>query len=143
MLTTFITTLLSTDADQVCGAWYRAVSDQRTNPRNGHRHRDVNTRAGTVDVAIPKPPQGTSFPQGLPERPRRAEAAVTTVVTTSHLLGGSTRRTEDLVHPPGTTGLSRPQVPEMAKDLDEQVEQFRTRHWMPALARWSPRTRSR
>ena len=54
MLTTFINTLLSADADAECGASYRTVSDERTNRRNGYRHYDFDTRAGTIDVQIPK-----------------------------------------------------------------------------------------
>lgn len=127
MLSTFINALLSADADQVCGASYGTVSDDRTNRRNGYRHRDFDTRAGTIDVKIPKLRQGTYFPEWLLERRRRAEAALTTVVATSYLLGVSTRRMEDLVKTLGITGLSKSQVSEMAKDLDEQVEQFRTR----------------
>src|SRR5690606_2981038 len=61
------------------------------------------------------------------ERRKRAEAALTTVVATSYLLGVSTRRMDDLVKSLGITGLSKSQVSEMAKDLDEQVQQFRTR----------------
>jgi putative transposase len=53
MLTTFVNTLLSADADAVCGAEYCQRSDDRTNRRNGYRHRDFDTRAGTIDVAIP------------------------------------------------------------------------------------------
>lgn len=127
MLSTFINALLSADADQVCGASYGTVSDDRVNRRNGYRHRDFDTRAGTLDVKIPKLRQGTYFPEWLLERRRRAEAALTTVVATSYLLGVSTRRMEDLVKTLGITGLSKSQVSEMAKDLDEQVEQFRTR----------------
>jgi len=127
LLSTFINALLSADADQVCGASYGTVSDDRTNRRNGYRHRDFDTRAGTLDVKIPKLRQGTYFPEWLLERRRRAEAALTTVVATSYLLGVSTRRMEDLVKTLGITGLSKSQVSEMAKDLDEQVEQFRTR----------------
>ena len=127
LLSTFINALLSADADQVCGASYGTVSDDRTNRRNGYRHRDFDTRAGTLDVKIPKLRQGTYFPEWLLERRRRAEAALTTVVATSYLLGVSTRRMEDLVKTLGITGLSKSQVSDMAKDLDEQVEQFRTR----------------
>ena len=58
MLSTFINTLLSADADQVCGASYGTVSDARTNRRNGYRHRDFDTRAGTVDVAYAVRPIG-------------------------------------------------------------------------------------
>jgi transposase-like protein len=73
MLTTFINTLLSADA--VCGADYRGVSEERTNWRNGYRHREFDTRAGTLDVAITKLRQGTYWdcPEWLLERRRRAE----------------------------------------------------------------------
>ena len=127
MLGTFINQLLSADADQVCGAAYGTISDDRINRRNGYRHRDFDTRAGTIDVKIPKLRQGTYFPEWLLERRRRAEAALTTVVATSYLLGVSTRRMDDLVKTLGITGLSKSQVSEMAKDLDEQVAAFRTR----------------
>jgi len=62
------------------------VSDDRINRRNGYRHRDFDTRAGTLDVAIPKLRQGTYFPEWLLERRRRAERALTTVVATCYLL---------------------------------------------------------
>ena len=67
------------------------------NVRNGYRHRDFDTRAGTLDVAIPKLRQGSYFPEWLLERRRRAEAALTAVVATCYLLGVSTRRMEKLV----------------------------------------------
>ena len=127
MLGTFINQLLSADADQVCGAAYGTISDNRINRRNGYRRRDFDTRAGTIDLKIPKLRQGTYFPEWLLERRRRAEAALTTVVATSYLLGVSTRRMDDLVKTLGITGLSKSQVSEMARDLDEQVAAFRTR----------------
>lgn len=127
MLTTFINALLSADADAVCGASYRSVSEGRVNRRNGYRHRDFDTRAGTIDVAIPKLRAGSYFPDWLLERRRRAEAALTTVVATCYLLGVSTRRMNTLVQTLGITGLSKSQVSQMATDLDEQVTQFRTR----------------
>jgi len=127
MLSTFINTLLSADADNVCGAPYGAVSDDRVNRRNGYRHRDFDTRAGTIDVAIPKLRQGTYFPEWLLERRRRAEQAMISVVATSYLLGVSTRRMEGLVQQLGITSMSKSQVSEMARDLDEQVTAFRTR----------------
>jgi putative transposase len=54
MLATFINTLMSAEADAVCGGGYGARSAERVNTRNGYRHRDFDTRAGTLDVAIPK-----------------------------------------------------------------------------------------
>lgn len=127
MLQTFITALMGAEADAVCGAEYGMASAERVNSRNGYRHRDFDTRAGTLDVAIPKLRQGTYFPDWLLERRRRAEAALTSVVATCYLLGVSTRRMEKLVESLGITRLSKSQVSIMARDLDEQVEQFRTR----------------
>jgi putative transposase len=127
MLTTFIDALMSAEADAVCGAEYGARSPERTNTRNGYRHREFDTRAGTLEVAIPKLRSGSYFPDWLLERRRRAERALTTVVATCYLLGVSTRRMERLVESLGITRLSKSQVSEMARDLDEQVGQFRHR----------------
>src|SRR6187431_3113171 len=127
LLGTFINALLSAQADSVCGAEYGTSSEDRTNRRNGYRHRDLDTRAGTVDVAIPKLREGTYFPDWLLTRHRRAEAALTTVVATCYLLGVSTRRMDKLVRTLGITGLSKSQVSVMARDLDEQVAAFRSR----------------
>ena len=127
MITTFVAALMGAEADAVCGAGYGVRSDERTNTRNGYRHREWDTRAGTIDVAIPKLRSGSYFPDWLLERRRRAEAALVSVVATSYLLGVSTRRMEKLVETLGITRLSKSQVSIMAKDLDEQVEAFRTR----------------
>jgi transposase-like protein len=127
MLMTFINTLMSAEADAVCGAEYGARSAERVNTRNGYRPREFDTRAGTLEVAIPKLRAGSYFPDWLLERRRRAERALTTVVATCYLLGVSTRRMEKLVESLGITRLSKSQVSEMARDLDEQVAQFRHR----------------
>src|SRR4051812_18004053 len=127
MLTTFIDTLMSAEADAVCGADYGARSESRINVRNGYRPREFDTRAGTLEVAIPKLRSGSYFPDWLLERRRRAERALTTVVATCYLLGVSTRRMEKLVESLGITRLSKSQVSEMAKDLDAQVADFRHR----------------
>ncbi len=127
LLTTFINTLMSAEADAVCGAAYGTVSPDRTNRRNGYRAREFDTRAGTLDLAVPKLRAGTYFPEWLLERRKRAERALTSVVATCYLLGVSTRRMDKLVQSLGITTLSKSQVSEMAKDLDAHVEQFRTR----------------
>jgi putative transposase len=127
LLGTFIATLLSAEADAVCGAEFGTSSPERTNRRNGYRHRDFDTRAGTLDVALPKLRQGSYFPEWLLERRKRAERALTSVVATCYLLGVSTRRMDRLVASLGITSLSKSQVSEMAKELDAQVEEFRTR----------------
>jgi hypothetical protein len=127
LLSTVINSLLSADADAVCGAEYGMSSPERVNSRNGYRHRDLDTRVGTIDVAVPKLRQGTYFPDWLLERRKRAEAALVSVVATCYLLGVSTRRMDKLVQSLGITSLSRSQVSRMATDLDAQVHAFRTR----------------
>jgi putative transposase len=127
LLTTFVNTLMSAEADAVCGAAYGSISPDRTNRRNGYRGREYDTRAGTLELAVPKLRQGTYFPDWLLERRKRAERALTSVVATCYLLGVSTRRMDKLVQSLGITTLSRSQVSEMAKELDAHVEEFRTR----------------
>jgi putative transposase len=72
MLTTFINTLMSAEADAVCGAAWGERSESRTNSRNGYRMREFDTRAGTLQVAIPKLRSGSYFPDWLLERRRQA-----------------------------------------------------------------------
>jgi transposase-like protein len=127
MITTFVQALLGAEADAVCGAEYGARAAERTNTRNGYRRREWDTRAGSIELAIPKLRSGSYFPDWLLERRRRAEAALVSVVATSYLLGVSTRRMERLVETLGITRLSKSQVSVMAKDLDGQVEAFRSR----------------
>jgi len=127
MLKSFIDALMGAEADALCGAPYGVSSDERVNFRNGYRAREWDTRAGTMDVAIPKLRSGSYFPDWLLERRRRAERALTTVVATCYLLGVSTRRMEKLVETLGITRLSKSQVSNMAKELDEQVADFRSR----------------
>jgi putative transposase len=127
LLTTFINTLMSAEADALCGAEYATSSPERVNTRNGYRHRDFDTRAGTLDIAIPKLRSGSYFPDWLLERRKRAEAALTSVVATCYLLGVSTRRMDKLVESLGITRLSKSQVSVMARELDEHVASFRSR----------------
>src|SRR5206468_4465899 len=117
----------SAEADAVCGAPYGQRSQERVNSRNGYRTREWDTRAGTVELAVPKLRSGSYFPDWLLEHRRRAEAALVSVVATSYLLGVSTRRMEKLVATLGIDRLSKSQVSVMAKALDEQVQAFRTR----------------
>ena len=127
LLSTVINALLSAEADAVCGAEWGQPSAERVNSRNGYRHRDLDTRAGTLDLAIPKLRTGSYFPDWLLERRKRAESALISVVATCYLLGVSTRRMDKLVASLGITALSKSQVSRMAQDLDEQVAAFRSR----------------
>ena len=127
LLKTFVEALMGAEADAICGAPYDSRSEERVNSRNGYRAREWDTRAGTMELAIPKLRGGSYFPDWLLERRKRAERALTTVVATCYLLGVSTRRMERLVETLGITRLSKSQVSVMAKELDEHVESFRTR----------------
>lgn len=127
MLTDFINQILSAQADTVCGADYATVSAERTNTRNGYRHRQLDTRVGSIDVAIPKLRTGAFFPDWLLERRSRTERALSTVIATCYLKGVSTRRMNDLVATLGINNLSKSQVSQMAKELDDMVDDFRTR----------------
>ena len=127
LLQTVINSLLSADADAVVGAEWGKPTPGRATQRNGYRHRDLDTRVGTLDVAIPKLRSGTYFPEWLLERRKRAESALITVVADCYLAGVSTRRMDKLVKTLGINALSKSQVSRMATELDEQVEAFRHR----------------
>ena len=127
MVQAFAEALMGADADAICGAPYGQPSADRVNYRNGYRQRRWDTRAGTIDLAIPKLRAGSYFPEWLLERRRRSEQALISVVATSYLLGVSTRRVEKLAETLGITSMSKSQVSELAKSLDGAVEQFRSR----------------
>jgi putative transposase len=127
MVKTFAEALMGAEADAVCGAPYGERSEDRVNKRNGYRERGWDTRAGSIELAIPKLRSGSYFPDWLLHRHRRAESALISVVATCYLLGVSTRRMDRLAQTLGITSLSKSQVSEMAKSLDEQVQAFRTR----------------
>jgi transposase-like protein len=127
MIASFANAMMSAQADQVCGAGWGQRSDERVNRRNGYRAREWDTRAGTIELAVPKLREGSYFPDWLLTHRRRAEQALVTVVATAYLLGVSTRRVERLAEQLGVKSLSRSQVSEMATHLDAQVAAFRER----------------
>lgn len=126
MIRAFAQKMMDAEVEAACGAGYGEVSPNRVNSRNGYRPREWDTRAGTVELAVPKLRHGSYFPSFLEHR-RRAERALASVVATSYLLGVSTRRVEKLAASLGVTGLSKSQVSAMAAELDEVVEGFRSR----------------
>lgn len=127
MLRIFSQVLMDAEVEAVCGAGYGERNEGRTNRRNGYRSRRWDTRAGTVDLAIPKLRQGSYFPEWLLEPRRRAERALVSVITDSYVRGVSTRRVDKLVQSLGLDGISKSQVSEMARSLDSTVEDFRNR----------------
>ena len=132
LLGTFINTLLSAEADAVCGAGYGERSPERVNSRNGYRHRDFDTRAGTLDVAIPKLRQGSYFPSFLEPR-KRSEQALLAVVQQAYVCGVSTRRVDQLVERLGLR-ISKSDVSRICEKLDEHVQAFRTRPLIALVA---------
>jgi putative transposase len=127
MVKAFAEQLMSAEADALCGAGWGERSEERTNRRNGYRTRTFDTRAGTIDLDIPKLRTGSYFPDWLLEPRRRAERALVAVVAQCYLEGVSTRRVEDVARALGIERLSKSQVSEMAKSLDAMVEAFRNR----------------
>src|SRR5215467_8408798 len=121
MIRGFAQRMMDAEVEGICGAGYGEVTPDRVNSRNGYRRREWDTRAGTVELAVPKLRQGSYYP-GFLEHRRRAERALASVVATSYLLGVSTRRVEKLAASLGVVGLSKSQVSVMAGELDELVE---------------------
>lgn len=143
MVKTFAETLMGAEADALCGAAFRERTGERVNRRNGYRERPFDTRAGTIALAVPKLRSGSYFPDWLLERRKRAERALVAVVAECYVKGVSTRRVDGLVKTLGIEQISKSQVSEMAKSLDEEVAAFRARPldtgpyaylWLDALA---------
>jgi putative transposase len=99
--------------------------DDRMTHRNGYRAREWQTRAGTVELQIPKLRRGSYFPSFLEPR-RRSEQALLAVVQQAYVCGVSTRRVDQLVESLGLR-ISKSEVSRICQALDEHVEAFRTR----------------
>ena len=127
LVQTFVMELMSAEVDALCGAGKGERSEERTNQRNGYRQRRWDTRAGTIDLAIPKVRRGSYFPDWLLDPRKRSERALVSVVAECYVKGVSTRRVDGLVKTLGIEGISKSQVSEMAKSLDQAVEDFRCR----------------
>jgi len=115
--------LMEMDVEALCQAAYGERSDDRINSRNGYRDRAYETRAGKVDLKIPKLRSGSYFP-GFLEPRRTAEKALTAVIQEAYIQGISTRSVDDLVKAMGMSGVSKSQVSRLCEEIDERVQAF-------------------
>ncbi len=118
--------LMELEVEGRTGAAYGKRSAARTTQRNGDRERSWETRAGTVDLRIPKLRAGSYFPAFLEPR-RAAEKALTAVIQEAYVQGVSTRSVDDLVQAMGMGGISKSQVSRLCQDIDTRVQAFLTR----------------
>ena len=115
--------LMELEVAGLTGAAYGEKSPERLAQRNGYRERAWETRAGTVELRIPKLRKGSYFP-GFLEPRRLAEKALTAVVQEAYIQGISTRSVDDLVKALGMSGISKSQVSRLCEEIDERVRAF-------------------
>jgi putative transposase len=115
--------LMDLEVGSLTGAGYGEKSGERLAQRNGYRERDWETRAGTVELRIPKLRTGSYFPAFLEPR-RLSEKALTAVVQEAYIQGISTRSVDDLVKAMGMSGISKSQVSRLCEEIDVRVKAF-------------------
>src|ERR1700709_1786246 len=118
--------LMALETESLCGAAPGERSADRTNQRNGYRDRDWQTRAGTVELRIPKLRHGSYFP-GFLEPRRLAEQVLTAAIAEAYIQAHSTRSVDDLVKALGMDGISKGQVSRLCGEIDERVHAFLAR----------------
>ena len=132
--------LMELEVGGLTGAAYGEKDSERLAQRNGYRDRDWETRAGTVELKIPKLRKGSYFPCFLEPR-RVAEKALTAVIQEAYIQGISTRSVDDLVKAMGMSGISKSQVSRLCEEIDGKVKAFLDRpiegDWGILLQAWN------
>ncbi len=118
--------LMEMEVEEHIGAARHERIEGRSGHRNGYRERTWDTRAGAIELKVPRVRDSSYFPSLLEPR-RRAERALSTVVQEAYVHGVSTRKVDDLVKALGMAGISKSQVSRVCEELDEEVERFRNR----------------
>jgi putative transposase len=118
--------LMEMEVQEHLGAAPHERTERRMGQRNGYRERSWDTRVGTVDLKVPRVRDSSYFPSLLEPR-RKAEKAFAAVVQEAYVHGVSTRKVDELVKALGMEGISKSRVSELCKELDEEVERFRSR----------------
>src|SRR2546427_13255174 len=118
--------LMELEVESLTGAAHGERSPDRINYRNGYRERDWETRAGTVELRIPKLRKASYFP-GFLEPRRMAEKALTAVIQEAYIQGVSTRSVDALVQAMGMSGISKSQVSRLCEEIDDKVAVFLNR----------------
>ena len=115
--------LMELEVQGLTGAEHGERTPERINHRNGYRDRPWETRAGTVDLKVPKLRKGSYFP-GFLEPRRTAEKALTAVIQEAYIQGVSTRSVDELVQAMGMSGISKSQVSRLCGEIDDKIKSF-------------------